>query len=305
MLRALLGLLVLSGGCAFEPGELPDNGGGGGGGGSGSGSGDPTADTDGDGQLDATDNCTGVGNVDQRDHDDDGRGDACDPCPHRVDTGADVDADGVGDACDPHPTEPGDRIAFFQGFYGALTWDNVIGSNTWMLETGTVRQPDVEGQHQIVRNDDPDLKSVFIDMRVRINAVSTNNTARRSMGLVAAYHDDENFLFCGLATQGPDTQVNAGQVDTDFWGNAQFNYNESAFAAPMTGDWLSVQARTVALDEETTRIECSTYRAGLPAPSNAVYDADVPIDGDIGIRTNGADASFDYVFVVEMPTVYP
>src|SRR5262245_60354839 len=56
MMRASLGLvLVLIGGCAFEPGEYPggDNGGGSGSG-SGSGTVDPTADTDGDGMLDAT-----------------------------------------------------------------------------------------------------------------------------------------------------------------------------------------------------------------------------------------------------------
>jgi hypothetical protein len=33
-----------------------------------------------------------------------------------------------------------------------------------------------------------------------------------------------------------------------------------------------------------------------------VYDAETSIDGDVGIRTNGTDASFDYVFVVESPT---
>jgi hypothetical protein len=304
MMRALLGLLVLGTGCAFEPGELPggdNSGGGGSGSGSGSGSGDPTVDTDGDGMVDAVDNCATVGNPDQRDHDDDGNGDACDSCPHRVDTGADVDSDGVGDACDPHPTSAGDRVAYFEGFYGALTWDNVIGSNTWVLDLGTLRQPDVEDQHQLVRDDTPNLKAVLIDMRVRINAVSTNPTSRRSMGIVAAHHDEENFLFCGLASQGQDVQVNAGHADTDFWGNGRFTYNETAFAAPMTGDWISVQARTVRLDEYTTRNECSTFRAGLPAPSNAVYDAEISIDGDVGIRTNGADASFDYVFVVEMP----
>jgi len=304
MLRALLGGLLVLGGCAFEPGQFPDENGGGGSG-SGSGSGDPTKDTDGDGMVDAVDNCIAVGNVDQRDHDDDGHGDACDPCPHLMDSGVDADADGVGDACDPNPTAPGDRIAYFEAFYGALSWKNVIGDNTWTLDLGTVRQPDVEGTHQLVRDDDPDLKAVSIDMRVRINAVSTNNTSRRSMGIVAAYHDDENYLFCGLAAQGQGSEVNAGLVDTDFWGTPQFNYNEAAFAAPMTGDWLTVHARTVPLDEETTRIECTTFRSGMPSPSNAVYDADLDIEGDVGIRTNGTDASFDYVFVVESPTVYP
>ncbi len=303
MLRALLGLAVLTGGCAFEPGQLADDTGS-----SGGGSGatiDPDQDTDGDGLVDVADNCSGVGNVTQYDHDDDGRGDACDVCPHLSDSGVDGDADGVGDACDPRPTAAGDRVAFFEGFYGAVAWNNTTGTNTWELDLGTLNQPDLLGQHQLVRDDNPDLRSVFIDMRVRINAVSTNATSRRSMGVVAGYRHDEDYLFCGLAAQGTGSEVNAGQVDTDFWGTPRFQYNESAFAAPMTGDWLTVQARTVALDESTTRIECSTHRAGLPAPTNAVYDADVATAGDVGIRTNGTNASFDYVFVVETPTSAP
>lgn len=303
MLRALLGAALLTSGCAFEPGELAgDDGIGSGGSGA---MGDPDQDTDGDGLSDATDNCAGVGNVNQYDHDDDGRGDACDACPHLADSGADGDADGVGDACDPRPTSAGDRVAFFEGFYGAVAWDNAIGANTWQLDPGTLHQPDLFDQHQLVRDDNPDLRSVFLDMRVRINGVSTNVASRRSMGVVVGYRDDENYLFCGLAAQGTGSEVNAGQVDTDFFGTPRFNYNESAFAAPMTGDWLTVQARTIALDETTTRIECSTYRAGLPAPTHAVYDADVAIAGDVGLRTNGTDASFDYVFVVESPTASP
>jgi hypothetical protein len=303
MRTALLGVVVVTGACAFEPGQLADDGNGAG---SGSGtSGDPDHDSDGDGLSDAIDNCATVGNVNQYDHDDDGRGDACDSCPHLADSGLDADGDGVGDACDPRPTIAGDRVAFFEGFYGAIAWDNAIGANTWQLDLGALHQPDLDTQHQLVRDDNPDLRSVFIDMRVRINRLSTNAASRRSMGIVAGYRNNDDYLFCGLAAQGTGSKVNAGQVDTDFFGTPRFNYNESAFAAPMTGDWLTVQARTIALDRSTTRIECSTSRTGLPAPSNAVYDADVEIGGDVGIRTNGTDASFDYVFVVETPTPSP
>lgn len=299
MRRASLTFVLLVGGCAFDPGTLSEDDGSAG---SGAGSGSSAADTDGDGELDITDNCANVGNVDQRDHDDDGRGDACDSCPHLMDSGVDGDGDGVGNVCDPHPTMPGDRVAFFEGFYAAPSWTNAVGDNTWQLDLGTIRQPDLEDPHTLVRDDDPNLKTVFIDMRVRINAVSTNNTSRRSMGIVASYRNDEDYLFCGLAAQGQGSEVNAGQVDTDFWGTPEFTYNTSAFQAPMTGDWLSVQARTVKIDSDTTRIECSSHRSGMPQPSNAVYDADVSIGGDVGIRTNGTDASFDYVFVVESPT---
>lgn len=302
MVRGLLAaVLLVAGGCAFEPGELPggeDPGGGGGSGSSGGGSTDD--DSDGDGMVDVIDNCVAVGNTDQRDHDDDTRGDACDPCPHEADSGKDSDGDGVGDACDPRPDEPGDRIAFFEGFYDSPSWRPVIGDDTWTLESGMLRQNALETQHQLVRDDNPDLGTVLVDARVRINAVSTNATSRRSMGLVVGYRDDENYLFCGLAAQGQGSEVNAGLVDEDFWGNARFTYNQAAFSASMTGDWLTVQTRTTRLDASTTRIECSTHRAGVTA--NAVFDAGAGPAGDIGVRTNGTDASFDYVFVVETPT---
>src|SRR5512144_278011 len=112
-------VIALLAGCSFSKGTSSSPPGGGG---------DTpdaaatTTDTDGDGVPDLLDNCPAVANPDQHDHDGDLRGDACDVCPHLADTGADFDGDGVGDACDPRPTEAGDRIAFFDGFYGPLTW---------------------------------------------------------------------------------------------------------------------------------------------------------------------------------------
>lgn len=61
-----------------------------------------------------------------------------------------------------------------------------------------------------------------------------------------------------------------------------------------------MHARTVPLDESTTRLECSSRVNGVAG--NAVFDIGQSIDGDIGIRTNGTDASFDYGFVVASPT---
>ncbi|HEY5945211.1 MAG TPA: thrombospondin type 3 repeat-containing protein [Kofleriaceae bacterium] len=299
-MRALVGLAICFGGCTFDPGIGPA-GGADDDMGSGSGSGDPSQDTDGDGFPDVTDNCTTAANVDQRDHDDDGRGDACDVCPHLVDGGKDTDGDGVGDACDPRPTDPGDRIAFFEGFYEAPSWNAVIGANTWQTETGTLREHAMDAAYQLVRNDNPNFEQTFVDARVRINAVSTNSSTRRSSGIVLSYRDTNHYVFCGLAAaaspQG--AEVNAGQVSTDFFGSAQYDYAPGTFPGQMSGDWLTMQARTSKLDWGGTRIECVTHRSGVTG--TATYEGDARIDGDVGIRTNAADASFDYVFVVAMP----
>ncbi|MDA0161268.1 thrombospondin type 3 repeat-containing protein [Solirubrobacter ginsenosidimutans] len=79
----------------------------------------PPLDSDGDGLPDVTDNCASVANLDQRDTDGDGPGDACDPIVFRSDRDfdgvpdpvdncveranpaqEDFDGDGIGDACD-------------------------------------------------------------------------------------------------------------------------------------------------------------------------------------------------------------
>lgn len=302
MKRALVGLAILAG-CAFDHGVLP-------GGdddddteqpGPGSGSDDiATRDSDGDGVPDLVDNCAYVSNPEQHDHDDDARGDACDGCPHLADQGTDGDDDGVGDACDPRPTEPGDRIAFFDGFYTPPPWTSVVGDRTWETVDGTLRQPSTEAAFQIVRDDTPNLASVFVDVRVRINALASGNPTRRSAGIVLSYRDTNHYVYCGLAAVPPNgAEVNAGQVTTDFWGNRRYDYKPGSFPAQMSGEWLTLQARTTTTATGDTRIDCSSHRANASGMASFTGDAD--IEGDIGLRTNGVDASFDYVFVVAMP----
>src|SRR5438105_332903 len=187
---------------------------------------DPTADTDGDSIADVADNCPTVANADQHDHDQDGRGDACDVCPHLPDTGADVDGDGVGDACDPHPTEPGDRLVVFEDFYGPVAWQSVIGSGSWEFTDGTAHQPNVDGVYQLVRPGD--LGNVFVEARVRVNQVA-NSANRHSVSLVLGYHSVQSWLFCGLANAFDGADVNAGEI----YGTGQVSYNQAMFDSAM------------------------------------------------------------------------
>ena len=284
---------LLLGACAFHDGSLggssgddsPDNG-------------MPDQDSDQDGFADAVDNCPMVGNADQRDHDGDARGDACDACPHLIDTAADTDHDGVGDACDPHPATAGDRIAYFEGFYEPVSWKSVIGANTWQTVDGTLRQSHLDTSYQLVRDDTPDPHDVFVDARIRINALSSSTTERRSTGVVFGYEDRDHYLFCVLVAQGTGADVNVGEQYTDWFGTPQFDFNPAVFDPQMSSDWITLQARTRQVGT-STEITCTTKRGTSAA--NVSFTADRQPAGDIGVRTNGADTSFDYVFVVEVP----
>ena len=281
-------------GCAFDHGSLDtagdDQGAGPGG------SGVQPGDYDGDGVSDVLDNCNTASNADQRDHDGDGRGDRCDVCPHLPDTGADADADGVGDACDPHPTTATDRIALFDGFYSAPQWDTVQGQGGWQTSGGILRQPKLDPS-QIVRDDNPDLGTVFVDARVQVNSMATNPATRRSVGLVLGFGDANHYFYCGVAQTQAGAEIQAGAESTDFWGSAQYNYTPGAFAAPMAGDWFTLQATTSTTDWNGTHVDCMGHRS--TTTGTATFEHDGEPGGDFGLRTNGVDASFDYVFVVE------
>lgn len=255
-------------------------------------------DSDGDGVLDAQDVCPNVNDPEQHDHDADHRGDACDVCPHRIDAGADGDGDGVGDACDPRPTLPGDRLAYFEGFYKPVAWDVVIGGDSWTYANGVTTQANTSAAFQLIRDDNPDLGHVTVEARVQIQQITGDLTSRRSAGIVTGYRDADTYWFCGLAAAGNQAEVDAGKVSWGLFGNS-FNYNIGAFAAPVPGDWAEMRARTGTSSSGDATIECSVKRNGIAG--SASYSTNAEGSGDVGVRTNGAAASFDYVFVVVSP----
>jgi hypothetical protein len=260
-----------------------------------------THDTDGDGIPDDQDNCPTVPNPDQRDHDHDGRGDACDVCPHISDDGTDTDGDGVGDACDPRINIAGDRIVLFEGFYDdPVTWTAVIGAGgVWQVANGELDQANTDNAYQLIHDTTPDLDNVVVEARVKINAVTTNFLAPRSAGVIAGYHDPNDFYFCGLAAGGAGTIADVGQLSDGFLGPT-WSDSQGAFAADLPGDWAIIRARTSqpAAGGSTT-IGCAIQRGSVIG--GAQFTANANAAGDIGIRTNGADTSFDYVFVVAVP----
>jgi hypothetical protein len=297
MKRVLVSAIMFAG-CSFhssakptgdDDGTTPDASMGG------SGGSNVAGDSDGDGVPDTSDNCPTIANADQHDHDGDGRGDVCDVCPHLVDAGGDADGDGVGDACDPRPTEAGDRIALFEGFYDNVAWTPVAGG-AWTVSSGAIDQSDMTMQHQIVAG--LSLNNAFIDARVKVSGVAQNSSSRHSTGIVLGYQDTNDYFFCGLAAPGAGAQIEAGRV-----GDGQYNYNSGDFQTQMTGDWTVIQARTSQAAGDYTHIDCESKRGAVAG--NTSYDDTDDAAGDIGLRTNGVAASFDYVFVVEVPPPPP
>ncbi len=252
-------------------------------------------DQDGDGVPDAIDNCPTIANPDQHDHDGDGRGDVCDVCPALADNGLDSDHDGVGDACDPHPAVAGDRIALFDGFYGAPAgWNSVVGSDTWTDAMGALRQPMTDTAYQLV-HPMTGLGNVTIETRVRINAIAQDTAARRSTGIVAGYQDTDDFFYCGLsAFTAGDSTVEAGRETA-----GAYDFNQGDFATDMTGDWAIIRATLTQPAGSDPTVSCSVTRNGVTGA--AAFTETAVEGGDLGLRTNGADASFDYVFVVASP----
>jgi len=292
--RTLLLAGVLAG-CSFE---VPTESGSGGASGGVDAGAIAAKDTDGDGVDDLADVCPYVVDPEQRDHDTDRRGDLCDVCPHRMESGADVDLDGVGDVCDPRPTIAGDRIAYFEGFYKPVSWAAVIGGNTWMFGNGAASQPSTDDAFQLIRDDDPNLGHVLVEARFRVEQITGSASNRRSSGIVLGYRDPDTYWFCGLAAAGQQSEVDAGKVSWGLFGNS-FDFNLGAFPAAMPGDWAVLRARTSEATGGDTTLDCSIERMGITGSASFTMDADAA--GDVGLRTNGAAASFDYVFVVASP----
>jgi hypothetical protein len=256
---------------------------------------DPNQDSDGDGIPDIADNCPFVKNPDQHNHDGDDRGDACDVCPHIIDSGEDSDQDGVGDACDPHPSVPGDKIVLFEGFYDKIDWTPVVGGSAWQSGSGVLTQTDTSAIYQLMKLDTT-WNNVFVDVGLHV-AKEAANSSRHSTGIVLGYRATDDYLFCGVASQGGAVELDAGDNSPDTSG---FNWNSNPIDAPMTGEAITLQARTTqGSGDGYTHIDCAGQDGTVI--TDATYDPYTQAAGNIGVRTNGVGATFDYVFVVEVP----
>jgi len=321
MRTRLTALLLALAGCSFDLGGVPAGGGGGGDGGVGSADAAPGApdaapgdpDSDGDGVTDSKDDCPNVADPLQRDHDADGVGDLCDGCPHIADpTQPDGDGDGVDDACDPRPTQGGDRIALFDGFYDdgpglPAGWSAGAGASAdWTRSGGFLHQ---------TRNDIVETSAFWtasagfgneaIDTAVRIDEVpgpGAFESTVRTAGAVVDSSGDRMFLCAirddvGVPTT---TEVRLYRVENGGFPATSQDYGAELAAGMTFTPSLAVGQTPAGGGDFDIDARCRG-----PAPGGAI-DLDYPVtetpeeQGAAGLRTNAVAASFDYVVVYQL-----
>jgi hypothetical protein len=278
--RVLL-CLMLCGACTFETSVTP-------------GAGDDTdgpVDADGDAVLDADDNCPSVANTDQRDHDEDLRGDACDLCPHVADADGDGDGDQIGDACDPRIGA--DSLVVFDGFYddsAALGWVKAAG--TWSLAGGKLRQTMTNtwafiGPAAPIGRIYADYAFTPLTVGPAFTIQTPNGpaTIQPSVGNFGGVVQQSRNYGCAI-TRDPGNRVTA-------WANVNGNNNNSP--KNWGGDLVATQTYRI-VENMATQNRCDFWQG------TAVTDTDSEnlgaTDGTFTFSVAASTVEIDYVFIV-------
>lgn len=280
------------------------------------------SDVDGDGVGDVCDNCQLVANPPratpgterpvQRDHDGDGRGDPCDLCPHLIGTGTDTDADadGIGDACDPEPAIA-NPPPYWNGFYDppGPDWTATAGAKAdWQVSVrpdGSVgwQQKILDGsrRHQLLLVDDRLEHYVQSSIVVEEFAAADTSPLRSASITYGFFRDSDDVYFtCGPRRDvtAQTNTISAGVFEDDVdqapataaWGGGLVN---TPIFVTGRGDRMgSTQPKT-----GTTALRCEAAEGITTA--NASRESQYYPDGRVGLRTFGARAWFDYIFIVE------
>ncbi|HEY5928021.1 MAG TPA: thrombospondin type 3 repeat-containing protein [Kofleriaceae bacterium] len=266
--------------------------------------GNPNLDSDGDGVMDNVDNCILKANANQANEDGDARGDVCDPCPPFTQyldpltqqmRPADVDSDGdsVGDGCDVfYVSSPGDRIVFFEGFKDNTVPANVMVSGPWSFTNGQARVLAQQATPASLRfmnvTTDPARHEILSSVAT-IHTFTGGGGMIRALGLVTSY-DGSRGAGC---LWGQDTSSVPHLMLVDVQGTGDIAVTREPLTNP-----LALPATTWML-----------LRRQVNQPSYQCYVSNEPLypfmsfgpvpQGNIGLRARSADASFDWIMLVD------
>jgi len=244
-------------------------------------------DIDGDGRLNAADNCPTVPNFDQRDHDADLRGDACDVCPHLPSAiHADNDADGIGDDCDPRPSQAGDVVSLWDGFYAdsaALSWTKV---GTWTLDAGTLRQTALGSTYIAMPMS---LPRTFLQASAIVEQISGTSS---TIGVFAGDPLDSVQSYGCLAQRNTVAPTQQSVVASAKW------FGNAGLYTPVgwTGTVAAGTSFRFDLALTTTGVACAVRQGTVLATDSELAST---ATGRSGIFLDDVSTRFDYVFVVQ------
>ncbi|MBN2358392.1 MAG: hypothetical protein JXR83_03005 [Deltaproteobacteria bacterium] len=222
-------------------------------------------DSDEDGAGDACDPCPLVAHESSADEDGDTVPDDCDNCPGMANGGQDDgDEDGLGDACDPRPEVGGDALAAFDGFSGgSLDPEWTTSGGTFSVSSGQLVQGSF-GSASLNRID-IDYANVRVEVRLTIDAFES---AIGSENLLVLYRTNASIDGYGCSARNsnyPDTAAIFILTDGGYPSPSATTGLPSAIpiGTPFTivAEVIGA-AHTCTVDGTSTMLDNSTYASG-------------------------------------------
>lgn len=251
----------------------------------------PAVDTDNDTIVDSEDNCPTVGNPQQRNYDEDPRGDACDPCPHLADQDDDPDGDNIGVGCDPRPDAVDQRLLWtsFPDASAITGW--TFPSGTWSVENGQLRQRDATADYGLASPPlGTDLPRVLIATRYTVETLGQLGNGVDSTGLGAASANATGqYYACIVSKSAVDNRLYAAAN----WPGGGGTNDLQSVVWPGT---LAAGSKIDLVHDTLVDNRCAAKQGN----ANVTIDSNrgSTLDGPIYLYTQRAAGSYEYMFVV-------